>query len=221
MSEVKLIVDNRERNIDIIKTLEKAETSLEFQNLPVGDYILSDRICVERKTVRDFEASIIDGRLFDQIQRIKEYYESPILIIEGEEVFNLGRNIIEGTLIAIYTDYNIPVIFSKNPEDTSRILYMIAKREQTDKKREPSQKGKYRIATNSDFQISIIGNLPGIGTKLAQKLLQYFGSIKNIANASIDDLTKVDKIGKKKATYIFNIINAKYEDEKNKDDTQL
>jgi len=221
MNEVKLIIDNRERNIDIIKTLEKAETSLEFQNLPVGDYILSDRICVERKTVRDFEASIIDGRLFDQIQRIKEYYESPILIIEGEEVFNLGRNIIEGTLIAIYTDYNIPVIFSKNPEDTSRILYMIAKREQTDKKREPSQKGKYRITTNSDFQISIIGNLPGIGTKLAQKLLQYFGSIKNIANASIDDLTKVDKIGKKKATYIFNIINAKYEDKKDKDNIQL
>ncbi|MGC8687824.1 MAG: ERCC4 domain-containing protein [Candidatus Micrarchaeia archaeon] len=210
MEQIKLIIDNRERNINILKILEQTEASIEFQNLPVGDYILSDRICIERKTIRDFETSIIDGRLFDQINRIKDYYESPILLIEGEEEYKLNRNVIEGTLIAIYTDYNIPIIFSKNPEDTSRILYMIAKREQINKKREPSQKGKNRMYTNEDFQISIIGNLPGIGTKLAKQLLEHFGNIKNIANANIEDLTKVEKIGKKKANHIFNIINSTY-----------
>ncbi|MGC8680234.1 MAG: ERCC4 domain-containing protein [Candidatus Micrarchaeia archaeon] len=208
----KIIVDYRERNVDILDSLDKEGIEVEFQNLPVGDYLISDKICIERKTIQDFEKSIIDGRLFDQLKRIKEVYEQPILIIEGTDntSFKLSKNVIDGTTIAAYIDYKIQIIYSLDSQDTAKIISMILKRANQDEKAEPSIKGGARAYTNKDFQLQVIGNLPGIGTKLAKKLLVYFGNIKNIANANVEDFMKVDKIGKKKAENIYNIINEHY-----------
>ncbi len=212
MNELKLIMDYRERNIELLESLNQENIKIEVQNLPVGDYLISNRICIERKTLQDFENSIIDGRLFDQLKRIKETYELPILIIEGinTQSFKLSKNVIDGTIIAIYIDYKAQIIFSLDVKDTSKIIAMIIKREQQDKKQEISIKGGAKAYTNKDFQLLVIGSLPGIGTKLAKKLLFYFGNIKNIANANIEDFMNIDKIGRKKAENIYSIINEHY-----------
>ena len=46
---------------------------LELRQLDVGDYRLSDRVVVEYKTVPDFVASIIDGRLLQQLRGLRGY----------------------------------------------------------------------------------------------------------------------------------------------------
>ncbi|MEA3254774.1 MAG: helicase-related protein, partial [Candidatus Altiarchaeota archaeon] len=62
---IKIFVDVREKNSKVLKILcEKAD--IDMRQLDVGDFILSDRVCVERKTVEDFLSSIIDKRLFSQ-----------------------------------------------------------------------------------------------------------------------------------------------------------
>ena len=62
-----LLVDHRERRS---KLMELAENSPVFdvrvQFLSAGDYIVNDRIAIERKTYQDFALSVIDGRLFAQ-----------------------------------------------------------------------------------------------------------------------------------------------------------
>ena len=42
---------------------------VELSKLDVADYLLSERVAVEHKTVRDFVDSIIDGRLISQLKR--------------------------------------------------------------------------------------------------------------------------------------------------------
>jgi ERCC4-type nuclease len=209
---IKIIIDNRERNVELINAIEANGIEFEFRTVHVGDYVISDRVCMERKTVSDFESSLINGRLFEQIKRLKENYEFPILLLEGnQEDFRLKNNVINGTIASLYIDHGIEVICTYNARNSADIIANIARHEQEKEQREPSLKGGARAHTNEQFQEFIIGNIPGIGPKLAKSLLKHFKNIRNIANAEIKELTEVDKIGKKKAENIHNTINKIYE----------
>ncbi len=211
MQELRLIVDQRERNTELLESLEQMGFAIDLRTIPVGDYVVSDRICVERKTVSDFEGSIINGRLFDQLGRLREAYEFPILVLEGDrETFRLKHSVINGAIVAIYVDFGMPVMFSQGPENTAEIITAIARREQDGKKRLPSLKGGARAHSNEQFQELIVGNLPGIGPKLAKSLLKHFGSVKAIADADPGELIDVEKIGKKKAALIHKTLNHRY-----------
>jgi Fanconi anemia group M protein len=210
MKTLKVIVDERERNAEI-NSLLKENMLVERKTIDVGDYVVSDRICIERKAVPDFESSLINGRLFEQAKMLKESYEHPIIIVEGDvEDFRLAKNVIIGTFVALYVDNGIEVIMSRNPKETYEFIKVIAKHEQDGSIREPSLKGARRAHSTSDYQEFIIANLPGIGIKMARSLLKHFGNIKCVANASIEELMKVEKVGEKKALMIHSVINDKY-----------
>lgn len=208
---IKIVVDSRERNIELLAALESTIKNVEIKTLNVGDYIISDRVCIERKTVHDFESSIVTGRLFDQVKELKEAYESPIVLIEGnKKEFLLNYNSIRGAIISLYLKYGMQVILSEGIEDTADILLTLTKHEQIDENRSPSLKGGKRAYTEDQFREFVVGNLPGIGSKLAKSILKHFKSISNLANADISDIMKVEKIGRKKAETIKNVMDGKY-----------
>ncbi len=209
MQELKIIVDNRERNVRIIENLEKNNIVLSFEQLPVGDYILSDRLCVERKTVSDFENSIINNRLFDQALRLSEGFKKPLILIEGRQSeFRLSKNVISGTILSLYAEYGIPVVFSEDASDTSYMLSRLAEKEQVKEKREVRVSGSKKAHTLHQWQLLVMCSIPGIGASLAEGLLQKFGSVKNVANASEKELTCVKKIGIKKARKIIEVLGS-------------
>ncbi len=211
---IKVIVDNRERNQELIGTMEANGIDMEFKTVHVGDYVISDRVCIERKTIYDFESSIINGRLFDQIKRLKENYEFPILILEGDsDYFRLKNNVINGAIASLYIDYGIDIIHTYDAGNTADIIASIARHEQEKSLREPTLKGGARAYTKGQFQEYVIGNLPGVGPKLAKALLSHFKSIKNIANADESELMKIEKIGKKKAAIIHDTLNGSYNED--------
>ncbi len=88
----KVIVDNRESK-EIIKELIKEEIEVERKQLETADYILQTKninneiqnVGIERKTINDLLNSIIDKRLINQLIILKENFDIPLLIIEGEE----------------------------------------------------------------------------------------------------------------------------------------
>jgi len=55
--------------------------------LKVGDFVLSGRVVVETKTVNDLAASIIDGRLFDQLAAMTDLYGRSVLLVEGDSPY--------------------------------------------------------------------------------------------------------------------------------------
>ncbi|MDE1856129.1 MAG: hypothetical protein KGH49_02755 [Candidatus Micrarchaeota archaeon] len=206
----KVIIDNRERNLQIIQGLEQSGVELSFAQLPVGDYILSNRVCVERKTSSDLEGSIINARLFDQLERLKASFEKPILLIEGND-FRMNANVILGTTLKVYLDYNMPVVWSTDALETADILATISRREQVHKQHEPRLVGIKKAYTEDQWQLLILGSIPGVGTKLAHNMLKHFRSIRNIALADVAELAKIEKIGEKKAARIYQILNTEYE----------
>lgn len=209
---LRVIVDGRERNSELREALMANGVEIDERTIHVGDYVISDRVCVERKTVSDFESSLMNGRLLDQVKRLKENYQLPIIIVEGDQSeFRLGKNVITGAMVALYVDNGIEVMVSGSPKETSDMITTIAKHEQNGNLREPSLKGGRRAYSTSNYQEYVIANLPGIGPKLARSLLRHFKSIKRIANADVKALMKVEKIGRKKAEAIHATLNKEYE----------
>jgi Fanconi anemia group M protein len=205
---IQIIVDQRERNREIIEGLKEENLMVKIATLGVGDYAISDRLCIERKTVGDFESSIVDGRLFEQAERIKKAYSSPIMLIEGQfSNLRLGRKAVVGAIVSLYVNYGIEVIRSEGKAETVEIISSIARHENEGKRGEPSLKNGIKANTTKQLQLRIIGNLPGVGPLISASMLRHFGSIRSIANSSKEELTMVDKLGNKKAEKIYNVIN--------------
>ena len=103
-NEITIYMDVRERNSKILKTLRK-NAKIELKHLNVGDFILSDRVGVERKSSSDFLRSIMDRRLLSQAASLSENFKRPILIIEGtRDIYSLTGihpNAVRGALASL------------------------------------------------------------------------------------------------------------------------
>jgi Fanconi anemia group M protein len=211
--KVKIVADYREKGSNVLKELlDKVDLGLE--KLSIGDFLLSSRVIVEYKTVSDFVDSIIDGRLLSQLKQLKQY-DKPVIIIEGiEDIYSVRRihpNAIRGMIATITVSYGIPLIQTKTSRDTAEYLMAIAKREQEEGKNE-MQYHYGKPLTVKEQQEYFISALPNIGMGGARPLLKYFKSVKNIVNASEDELKEVDLIGPKKSKAIKDIFDEEYKE---------
>lgn len=190
---------------------------MEIAPLPVGDYILSERVAVERKTAADFLASLTKKRLYRQLTGLKESIEIPILLIEGKELYGMRRihpDVIRNTLALIVVNYRIPVIFTNDPRDTAGFLYAAASQEQLGKEQKISLRGEKKPLLLEERQRYVVESLPHIGPELAERLLRHFGSIDRIVNATEDELRAVPRIGAKKAREIKKVLTGGVTSEK-------
>jgi len=212
--KIKIFADSREKGSGVIKELVDLDVDLKLEQLDYADYILSSRVGVEFKQIPDFCQSIIDGRLLEQVKNLKNAFERPLIVVEGDEDIYSQRNIhpnaIRGMFATIAVSYGIPVLYTKNFKDTAALLNVIAKREQEDTGKDFSMHADKKPLTLKEQQEYVVSCLPGVGPLLAKELLRQFNSIKDIMNADEKDLQKVEKIGKKIAKNIRNVVDSKY-----------
>ena len=211
---VVIFADSREMENKVTAILKK-KCELREKQLAVADYILSERVAVERKTTDDFINSIIDKRLFRQLADMKENYAAPVLLVEGNELFNNDRkvhpNAIRGAIASIAIEYSIPMIWTASQMESAEMLYSIAKREQFHVKRSIGIRGKKKTRSENQEQEFIVAGMPAINSVIAKRLLKHFGSPKNVFNASEAELCGIEGIGTKKARAIRRILDKNYE----------
>lgn len=213
LDNITILVDHREYRSSVVKNLVARGVNVEPKQLDTGDYILSSRIGVERKNVDDFLQSLIDGNLFRQISRLREAYSRPILVLEGENLFtkrNISHNAIFGSLASISVDYGISIMSTKNAMETADLLGVIAKREQKENKRIAAVRGEKHQMSLQERQQFLIEGLPNVSAVIAKRLLNHFGSIRAIINASEKELQEVDGVGKTIASEIVKLLNSNY-----------
>lgn len=208
----KVIVDPREREMG--KLLESQGLEVTLKNLAVGDYVVSDRIAIERKTADDFVASIIDPErnLFRQISDLSRAYERPVLILEGRDLYTRQRmnpNSIRGALAAIAIDYAVPIIPTENKEETAAVIAMLAARERKEG-HEPKLHGHKTARTLKEQQEYLVSAIPSVGPTVARNLLKHFGSIEKIMTASQEELQQAELVGPKIAERIRELVGGEY-----------
>ncbi|MFH1256485.1 MAG: DEAD/DEAH box helicase [Candidatus Diapherotrites archaeon] len=215
---VLIYADSREQASPVTRLLQEKDALVKVRQLEVGDFVLSDDIVVERKTIDDFLSSLLDGRLFQQLVKMAENYSAPLVLVEGkrEEMFslrNVHRNAIIGALTSIACNYRIPVLFTDNAEETAEYLFLTAKREQLGKGKGIRLRLGRKGLTLAEQQQFLIEGLPSVGPTLAKNLLKQFGSVKKLFNASEERLQKAEGIGEKKAKEIRKLLESEFKDE--------
>lgn len=204
--------DSREGNSKVIRHLSEMEIDVKVSPMVVGDYQVSDDVVIERKTAKDFVESIVDKRLFKQAKLLQEEFKRPLIILEGDDLYSgfINPNAIRGSIASIALDFGISIIPTRDSQDTAAMIKRIAIREQK------GEKNKIQIRTDRkptniwEQQLFIVESLPNIGPVNAKKLLEHFGTVNNIINASEDELQEVDGVGKKIAKNIRKVLDTKY-----------
>lgn len=210
VTTVKITADCREKSSGLIDLLNDRGIVVELKSLPYGDYIIDDTITIERKTANDFLISIINGRLFKQLLNLKKFCTNPILLVEGNPYqtnHNFDNAAIKGALISTQVIWYIPVIYSRSKEDSRDILVMISRQIKSCVDVVPLRDG-YRPKRLKSKQLYILQGLPQVGPTIAKRLLEHFKSVSRVMNASVQELTEVEGIGKITAEKIRAVLDS-------------
>lgn len=195
----------------VIALIEKTGCTVKLVQLEVGDYIVSGRAAVERKTREDFENSIIDGRLFEQVSRITSAYEKVIYVIEGHSFDGrINRRALMGAISSLILNNNISLFFTRDAEGTAELISALAHKEQIESQhavllRKPIKRDDPNLAV-----LYVAAALPNIGEKTAEKLLLHFGTLQALFNATEQDLMAIKGIGKQRARQLAKILRTRY-----------
>ncbi len=212
---VLVVIDQRELRSAVAKELERL-CDIEIQTLEVADYVVSYRCAFERKDIDDFFKSLFeDKKFFSQLADMANSYERPVLIIEGGDPFFSGRrvhpNALQAILNTIAVSFRVPTLYALNTADTAKIIYQIAKREQTDEKRPLSVHGKRSKMNPQELKEYVVSAIPDIGPVITKRLLTEFGSVRGVFNASLEALQEVEEVGPKTAKKIIEIVSGDYD----------
>ncbi len=137
---MKILIDHREMRSGVAEALGRLGADIETAALKVGDYVVSDRVAFERKTVDDFFATLFERReLFSQLMDLAKSYRRPILVIEGGDPFFVSSRrvhprAVQGILNTIAL-MRIPTLYTLNEADTAQVIIMIAAKEQEKRNR--------------------------------------------------------------------------------------
>jgi Fanconi anemia group M protein len=199
--KIPIVVDTREKPSLIAANLLDKKANIEYEQLEIGDYLIHD-IIIERKTFQDFVGSMINKRLLTQLQEIKKYPKH-FLIIEdfyyNYDEFNVHENAVRGMLLSIAMDFQIPLIFTEDEEDTANFLVLVAKRYEKPKQ-QISMRPSKTLKTPEEQKQFILEGFPGIGPVASQKLIENFPTLQAIFNTTEEQLKQIglteDKIKK-------------------------
>lgn len=184
------------------------------------DYLIigkAKKYAIERKTWTDLLGSIKDGRLFDQLQRLKNLQSTdgfePRLIIEGYKFMlfkykKINKAQLEGLLTAVI-DFGVPILYAETQDATIMQLNLLDKRAGDTEEYIRPTIAKVNRDSKTEKE-DILCAIDGIGRVSAKKLLRHFGTVKNAINA--DELSLCRVIGVREARHLQSTYTEQYED---------
>jgi DNA excision repair protein ERCC-4 len=194
-----IIYDHREHRSGIPEQLAARGFDVRPDNLPAGDYILSDRLVVERKSGSDLAASIKDRRVFEQVDRLKAAYPAVVLLVEGRPI-HISEASWKGALGRVLAA-GVGVLQTADALDSADWIARLARQADAP----PSgARGAGRVRREPEA-VDILGCLPGISTVNAGRLLAHFGSLQAVTAASEPELRAVRGIGPVKAAELARL----------------
>ncbi|KAH6679440.1 hypothetical protein B0J14DRAFT_297512 [Halenospora varia] len=226
----RVVVDVREFRSSLPSLLHGRSMVIVPCMLTVGDYILSPNICVERKSIKDLISSFKDGRLYTQAETMLQHYKSPMLLIEFDQnkSFTLepfadlsgslssmsssnASSDLQSKLVLLTLAFpKLRIIWSSSPYQTAEIFESLKTQEP-----EPDPIAAVRIgleggqkAEDQTFNREpqdMLRIVPGVSGKNIKHLILEMGSLKEVANATLEELDPI--IGKEAGRAIHRFFN--------------
>ena len=226
----RVVVDVREFRSSLPSLLHGRSMVIVPCMLTVGDYILSPNICVERKSIKDLISSFKDGRLYNQAETMQLHYKSPMLLIEFDQnkSFTLepfadlsgslssmsssnASSDLQSKLVLLTLAFpKLRMIWSSSPYQTAEIFESLKTQEP-----EPDPIAAVRIGLEGGQKVEdqsfnrepqdMLRLVPGVTGKNIKSLVVEMGSLREVANASVEELEPA--VGKEAGRQIYRFFN--------------
>ena len=214
-----IVIDSREAASaqKVVKCLREADVEVIIRALPKGDYVISDRVVIERKTVQDFAYTLTRRNLFDQVFTLKEAYECPILLLEGyiPLIFKFSKiphSAVWGAMFTLAKN-GIRMVHTMNYRETAGFLIVAAKQEQLLERRKPRIHPIKKIETIPQAQLFFMSSLPNIGRDKALAILKRYKTPMN-ALLNVDKWAEdIKGLGPKIAGKVKSVLMTPFEGE--------
>ncbi len=206
-----VMVDDREMSAGVVTALRLLpDVEVQIKRLLVGDYVVDNRCVFERKTVLDFAASVMDGRLFNQAQKLAHSTVPAAFILEGRAsdltACRVSRESLQGAMVSLSLIFRLPVLRSMDAGETAKLLLYASQQIWRHEQDYAFRSGR-RPKNRRRRQLRILQGLPGVGPDRAVRLLNAFGSVEAVMTADPDCLAGVEGIGTKTASAIRQVLS--------------
>lgn len=225
----RVVVDVREFRSSLPSLLHGRSIVIVPCQLTVGDYVLSPHICVERKSIKDLISSFKDGRLYNQAETMLQHYKNPMLLIEFDQgksftlepfadlsgslssVSATSSSDLQSKLVLLTLAFpKLRIIWSSSPYQTAEIFESLKAHEM-----EPDPILAARIgleggerAEDQSFNREpqdMLRVVPGVTGKNLGNLVGGFESLREVANAEVEELEPV--VGREAGRQIWRFFN--------------
>jgi DNA excision repair protein ERCC-4 len=231
---VRIVVDERERNSGIPDLLKKAGALVDYAQLAVGDYVVSPETAIERKTVRDLVHSIYDGRLYVQCAELVRHYAKPVVVIQGDlaklqeipedvqdeakvEKLKERLPLAYDALATVAMEFRIPVLHAPDAKQTATLLHTMASKTLQQNGGRTGGPLLRKIRKENPVylqQLSVLSSVPGVGDKLAVRMLEKFKTPQKALNASVAELATIHGFGLARAQRLRKVLDSAASDNK-------
>lgn len=210
-------IDSREasKHPEFKSILEEKGLTVSTGLLDCGDFMIYNSeedkaILIERKSIGDFIGSMMSGRIFEQLERLKAVNAKPMILVEGS--FAQGRRYgkvnvssILGCLVNIELKWGVPIVTLPSKKWTPYYLLAIANCLGKPKRPYALRGGAPRKMTLRQKQEYLLSGLPSVGPTTSRGLLEYFKSPLTLFT-HLEQLEEVKGVGKKIAHDIMEVI---------------
>lgn len=226
----RVVVDVREFRSSLPSLLHGRSMIIVPCMLTVGDYILSPNICVERKSIKDLISSFKDGRLYNQAESMLQHYKSPMLLIEFDQgksftlepfadlsgslqsvsAANASSDLQSKLVLLTLAFPKLRIIWSSSPYQTAEIFESLKTQEP-----EPDPVAAVRVGLEGGQTVDeqsfnrepqdMLRCVPGVTGKNIKNLVVEMGSLREVANASVEELEPA--VGKEAGRMIHRFFN--------------
>tara|TARA_R110002074_G_scaffold317861_2_gene488325 strand:- start:1422 stop:2120 length:699 start_codon:yes stop_codon:yes gene_type:complete len=226
---MKLLIDSRENSELTERVIEKAQSlnvPFEKQWLEIGDYVFND-VCFEAKSSFDFIQSIVNKRLWNQLDNMDRAYVNNLVIVYGsfEDGFRkhlehiktsmnktaqrvILRKKFFGSMSKIILDTDCSIIWVRDALTAAELIAVVCKMQPHDREVYVPRIVKQKKISTTDLRVDVLSTIKGVSDKKAKLLIKKFGSIMEIGEASPSELSKIDGIGNVLATRIVDTLNS-------------
>ena len=190
----RLLIDSRENSElteSIINKCKDMNIPFKKEWLEIGDYVFQD-VCFEAKSSFDFLQSVINKRLWNQMDNMDRAYDNNLVIVYG--------SFIDG-----YSKWAKNV---KTKPFTNQIIAVVCKMKPINRDIYVPRLIKHKKISTSDLRIDILTTIKGLSESKAKILIKKYGSIMEIGETSSKELQEIDGIGKVLANRIIDSLNS-------------
>lgn len=205
----KIIVDTRELRSALPMMLHKANVNIIPLTLEVGDFILSKRIGVERKSVPDLYGSFASGRLFNQAEALCQHYAYPCLLIEldSNAPYSLAAtgggipsemsitHIISKMVLLVQQFPSLRFLWARGPEEGVKIFMTLKENEEEPDEVTASGFGVDSVhAMEQEFNPgpkALLRSLPGIDGSNLNMVMKKVENVAALTQLSRDEMNQL------------------------------